>query len=87
MRSRVIAITTILAFCIVLGGTIGGYLFEGLSGAALVSVLAFATSAFLYLVTEELLVEDHKGPDTRLATSMFFVGFLLMMVIETSVVT
>ena len=87
MRSRVIAITTILAFCVVLGGAIGGYLFEGHSGAALVSVLAFATSAFLYLVTEELLVEAHKGPDTRLATSMFLVGFLLMMVIETSVVT
>jgi ZIP family zinc transporter len=86
MRSRVIAITTMLAFCIVLGAAMGGFLFEGLSGSALVSVLAFATSAFLYLVTEELLVEAHKGPDTRLATSMFFVGFLLMMIIETSVV-
>ena len=85
MRSRVIAMTTMLAFCIVLGAAIGGFLFEGLSGVALVSILAFATSAFLYLVTEELLVEAHKGPDTRLATSMFFVGFLLMMVIETSV--
>ncbi len=85
IRSRVIAITTMLAFCVVLGAAIGGILLEGLSGAGLVSVLAFATSAFLYLVTEELLVEAHKGPDTRFATSMFFVGFLLMMVIETSV--
>lgn len=84
-RSKVIAIITLLGFCVVLGSTIGGLLLQGLSGAALVSVLAFATSAFLYLVTEELLVEAHKGPDTRLATSMFFVGFLLMMVIETSV--
>jgi zinc transporter, ZIP family len=85
IRSRVIAITTMLAFCVVLGAAIGGFLLEGLSGAGLVSVLAFATSAFLYLVTEELLVEAHKGPDTRFATSMFFVGFLLMMVIETSI--
>jgi ZIP family zinc transporter len=85
IRSRVIAVTTMLAFCVVLGAAIGGILLEGISGAALVSVLAFATSAFLYLVTEELLVEAHKGPDTRFATSMFFVGFLLMMVIETSV--
>jgi ZIP family zinc transporter len=84
IRGRVIAITTMLAFCVVLGATIGGFLLEGLAGAALVSVLAFATSAFLYLVTEELLVEAHKGPDTTLATAMFFVGFLLMMVIETS---
>jgi zinc transporter, ZIP family len=84
IRGRVIAITTMLAFCVVLGSTIGCFLFEGLSDSALVSVLAFATSAFLYLVTEELLVEAHKGPDTTLATTMFFVGFLLMMVIETS---
>ena len=85
IRSRVIAITTMLASCIVLGAAIGGFLLDGLSGAALVSILAFATSAFLYLVTEELLVEAHKGPGSRLATSMFFVGFLLMMLIETSV--
>lgn len=86
MRSRVITITIMLAFCIVLGAAIGGFLFEGLSGPALVLVLAFATSAFLYLVTEELLVEAHKGPHTRLATSMFFVGFLLMMLIQTRIV-
>jgi ZIP family zinc transporter len=85
IRSRVIAITTMLAFCVVLGAAIGGFLLEGLSGAALISVLAFATSAFLYLVTEELLVEAHKAPDTTFATTMFFVGFLLMMVIETGV--
>lgn len=83
VRSRVIAITAMLALCLVLGSAIGGILLEGLSGAALVSVLAFATAAFLYLVTEELLVEAHKGPDTTLATTMFFVGFLMMMVIET----
>jgi zinc transporter, ZIP family len=75
IRSRVIAITTMLAFCVVLGATIGGFLFEGLSAAASVSVLAFGTSAFLYLVTEELLVEAHKGRDTTLATTMFFVRF------------
>jgi ZIP family zinc transporter len=85
IRSRVVAITAMLGFCLVLGSTIGSFLLEGLSGAALVSVLAFATSAFLYLVTEELLVEAHKGPDTTFATTMFFVGFLLMMVIETTV--
>lgn len=82
-RGRVITITTMLAACVILGAAIGSVLLEGLAGAALVSVLAFATSAFLYLVTEELLVEAHKGPETTLATTMFFIGFLLMMVIET----
>jgi len=83
-RKGVIITTTLLALCVLIGAAIGGTLLEGLSGASLDIVLAFATSAFLYLVTEELLVEAHKGPDTSLATAMFFVGFLLMMVIETS---
>jgi len=81
---RVIATTAVLALCVLAGAALGGTLLEGLSGAALEIVLAFATSAFLYLVTEELLVEAHKGPDTSLATAMFFVGFLLMIVIEAS---
>jgi len=83
-RKGVIITTTLLALCVLIGAAIGGTLLEGLSGASLDIVLAFATSAFLYLVTEELLVEAHKGPDTSLATAMFFVGFLLMMVIEMS---
>jgi len=83
-RKRVITTTAVLALCVLAGAALGGTLLEGLSGAALEIVLAFATSAFLYLVTEELLVEAHKGPDTSLATAMFFVGFLLMIVIEAS---
>jgi ZIP family zinc transporter len=35
----------------------------------------------LYLVTEELLVEAHETKDTAFATSMFFVGFLLFLLL------
>lgn len=48
----------------------------------MVAVLAFATAALLYLVTEELLREAHAISDTALATAMFFIGFLLLMVLE-----
>jgi ZIP family zinc transporter len=41
--------------------------------------------ALLYLVTEELLVEAHEQPDTPLVASMFFVGFLALLMIEESV--
>lgn len=44
--------------------------------------LSFGLMALLYLVTEELLVEAHEKPDTPLISSMFFVGFLALLVLE-----
>ena len=45
-------------------------------------LLGFGCAALLYLVTEELLVEAHEVPETPLATASFFVGFLVLLVIE-----
>ena len=44
--------------------------------------LSFGLMALLYLVTEELLVEAHEKPDTPLISSMFFFGFLGLLLIE-----
>lgn len=45
--------------------------------------LSFGLVALLYLVTEELLVEAHRGDrDTPLGTAMFFAGFMILMLIE-----
>ena len=44
--------------------------------------VSFGLMALLYLVTEELLVEAHEKPDTPLISSMFFVGFLGLLVLE-----
>ena len=46
------------------------------------SVLAFGTVALLYLVTEELLTQAHEVDETPLLTSMFFVGFVALLMIE-----
>ncbi len=46
--------------------------------------LSFGLMALLYLVTEELLVEAHAKPDTPLIASMFFIGFLVLLLIEES---
>jgi ZIP family zinc transporter len=43
---------------------------------------AFGLVALLYLVTEELLVEAHEAGDTPWATALFFVGFLLLLILE-----
>lgn len=45
-------------------------------------VLAFGLAALLYLVTEELLVEAHEVRENRVTTSMFFAGFLLLLMID-----
>jgi ZIP family zinc transporter len=51
----------------------------------LAASFAFALIALLYLVTEELLVEAHHKPDSPLITSMFFVGFLGLLALESNV--
>lgn len=43
---------------------------------------AFGLIALLYLVTEELLVEAHEVPDRPWVTALFFVGFLLLFLLE-----
>lgn len=81
-RGRIIATTAVLAILVAIGATVGVTLLAGLSGATLEIVLSFGAAALLYLVTEELLVEAHENPDTPLITAAFFVGFLVLFVIE-----
>lgn len=80
---RVIVINSILALLLGIGATIGVLFLGGLEGAAFIVVVSFAMAALLYLVTEELLVEAHELMETPVATAMFFVGFLLLLMIET----
>ena len=53
-----------------------------LPGSVLTGFFAFGLIALLYLVTEELLVEAHEVPDRPWVTAMFFIGFLLLLVLE-----
>lgn len=81
-RARVIGTTGSFVIPIVAGGLLGATLLGGLSGDALAVVLSFGAAALLYLVTEELLVEAHQVPETPWATGSFFLGFVLLFVIE-----
>ena len=79
---KVIATTVGIALLLPLGAIAGFILLGGLSGNLLAGFLAFGLVALLYLVTEELLTEAHEVPDTPFTSAMFFVGFLLLIVIE-----
>ena len=77
-RSILLSCAALFAL-IVAGAGLGALLLPLIPDAVLEVVLSFGLAALLYLVTEELLVEAHKEPETPLATGMFFLGFLVFL--------
>ena len=75
---NIISLSALFIFTAVLG-TFG---LSFISGILRVGVIAFGAAALLFLVTEELLDEAHEVPETPLLTSMFFVGFLVILLME-----
>ncbi len=82
LRRRVLLATLAFAALLLAGAGIGAYFLAGVDGAILDAVMSFGVAALPYLVTEELLVEAHEVDETPLLTSMFFVGFLALLLIE-----
>ena len=81
-RAKIIGTNTGLSLLLALGVIGGATVFGSMKGAAKEIVLSFGAAALLYLVTEELLVEAHEEPETPTLTAMFFVGFVVLLVIE-----
>ena len=79
---RKIGTTAGLGILLLIGATAGTVLLAGVSGPVLTIVLAFGAAALLYLVTEELLLEAHEVSETPASTSLFFVGFLIIFVLD-----
>lgn len=78
----VLAVTVMFAILLTAGAGIGAYFLAGASPLVLDGVLSFGVAALLYLVTEELLTKAHEVDETPVLTSMFFVGFLALLMIE-----
>lgn len=84
MRSGGARVATVVAACVglsvILGASavIGFTLLNGAPASVFTPLLAFGAAALLYLVTEELLVRAHDLGETRLVTSMFFLGFFVV---------
>lgn len=81
-RQRVIATTCSFAALLLAGAGMGTYFLTGVNDQVLDAVMSFGVAALLYLVTEELLTEAHEVSETPLLTSMFFVGFIALLIIE-----
>lgn len=83
-NARRLVLSTTITFAVLLmaGAGIGAYFLASASPIVLDGVLSFGVAALLYLVTEELLTEAHEVDETPVLTSMFFVGFLALLMIE-----
>lgn len=82
VRRRVVVMTLAFATLLLSGAAAGTYFLAGADGVVLDAVMSFGVAALLFLVTEELLVEAHEVAETPLLTSMFFAGFLALLMIE-----
>ncbi|MFQ3307568.1 MAG: ZIP family zinc transporter [Candidatus Midichloriaceae bacterium] len=79
--STIVLTNIAFALLVLLGSTIG-LLFVNASHSTLVGVTSFAAAALLYLVTEELLKEAHEEKENMFSTSMFFLGFLIILLLK-----
>lgn len=80
-KIRIVAIAAGIALMLPLGAAVATPV-ALLPPIYVAGFLSFGLMALLYLVTEELLVEAHEKPDTPLISSMFFIGFLGLLLIE-----
>ncbi len=67
---------------LVTGVTVGVLTLDGAPETTIALFLSFGAAALLYLVTEELLVKAGKVPQTPVSTTLFFLGFLSIFLLD-----
>lgn len=72
----------ILGVTLLIGAGAGAAVLNAVTPVYVDAMLAFGVAALLYLVTEELLVEAHEERETPVQTAMFFLGFILLFMID-----
>ncbi len=79
---RKLAVPAAFGLLLTTGVIVGVLALDGVTGAPIAVILAFGSAALLYLVTEELLVKAQKVPETPVSTTLFFVGFLSIFLLD-----
>jgi ZIP family zinc transporter len=79
---RKLAVPAAFGLLLASGVIVGVLALDGVTGAPIAIILAFGSAALLYLVTEELLVKASKVPETPVSTTLFFVGFLAIFLLD-----
>ena len=81
-RRTIVTIACGLAFLLALSAMVGVAVFSHLAAGPFHAVVAFGVAALLYSVVEELVVEAHEETEPPLVAAMFFLGFLLVLLLE-----
>lgn len=79
---RAFAVTSGIAFLLLLGAAGASILLAGASEAMIAIVLAFGAAALIYLIAEELLVETIEAEQSLFSTATLFSGFLLLFALK-----
>lgn len=70
----------LLSVCLPIGAILSAVFLSILPESIYIETLSFGVAALLYLVTEELLLEAHQTKEAPWTTSLFFLGFLCVLV-------
>jgi ZIP family zinc transporter len=77
-----LAITGGIALLLSVGAFAAGFLLADASGATLAVVLSFGAAALIYLIAEELLVENVQAEESLFSTVTLFAGFLALLILK-----
>ena len=71
-----------IALLLLLGALGAAFVLADVSEATLAIVLAFGAAALIYLIAEELLVENVEAEDSIVSTVTLFSGFLALLILK-----
>lgn len=81
-RGRVTLTAAGIALLLAASAAAGVVVFGALPGGLFHAFVAFGVAALLYSVVEELVVEAHEEGEPPLVAAMFFLGFLVVLLLE-----
>ena len=79
---QTLAVTGGIALLLLVGAFTAGFLLADASGATLAVVLSFGAAALIYLIAEELLVENVQAEESLFSTVTLFSGFLALLILK-----
>ena len=77
-----LAVTGGIALLLSIGAFTAGFLLADVSEATLAVVLSFGAAALIYLIAEELLVENVQAEESIFSTATLFLGFLALLTLK-----
>ena len=77
-----LAVTGGIALLLLVGAFGAGFLLADVPETTLAIVLSFGAAALIYLIAEELLVENVQAEESIFSTATLFIGFLALLILK-----